>query len=60
MRATAEHSVVVQGARERLQALGQTVRASVPSLRLALAAEAAAEAAVALEAAGHINAAKRM
>ena len=38
---------VLKGARERLQARGLSERASVPSLRLALAAEAAAEAAAA-------------
>ena len=37
----------MKGARERLQARGLSERASVPSLRLALAAEAAAEAAAA-------------
>ena len=48
--------VIVQGARERLQELGLNERASVPSLRLVLAAEAAAEAA----AAAPCSAAKRM
>ena len=49
----------VQGARDRLQALGLNVRASVPSLRLAIAAEAAAEAAIA-GAAAPASAAKRL
>ena len=48
--------MAVQGARDRLHALGLNERASVPSRRLALAAEAAAEAA----AAAPCSAAKRM
>ena len=57
---TASLDVVgVQGARERLQALGRNERVSVPSMRLALAAEAAAQAAAAAANAPG-SAAKRM